>query len=378
MPATKDENKNGLWRYQKVVYHPVTGERILLRKRGFSSKKDAEIAEAVAISEIIGYKGESKLLFEEVIKEYLKYKSKRVNPRTLEKLERLFDGFIISAVKGKDMVKFSNRDATKFYDQLLEHTESSNYRNKIVELIKSLYTFAEMQYDLSTNPVRAFRKFKVKKQKRVFQVYSMQEFEQFISTFSEVNAYELSIKVFFTILYWAGVRRGECKALKWNDIDFELGTIRIDEQFIDKDPNVGRLCTDVKTENSMRIIYTDKLTMEMLMKLYILRKDINTFSVDSFIFLRRDESNPFADTMIENRNKLHAKKAGIKRIRVHDFRHSFASLNYALGVDPKTISTQMGHSNLTITLDTYVNLFDDKVKNRVDIINKAKSLMNKK
>lgn len=372
MPATKDENKNGLWRYQKVVYHPVTGERIVLRKRGFSSKKDAEIAEAVAISEIIGYKGESKLPFEEVIREYLKYKSKRVNPRTLEKLERLFDGFIIPAVKGKDMIKFSNRDATKFYDQLLEHTDSSNYRNKIVELIKSLYTFAEMQYDLSTNPVRTFKKFKAKKQKRVFQVYSIQEFEQFIATFSEENDYELSIKVFFTILYWAGVRRGECKALKWNDIDFEMGTIRIDEQFIDKDPNVGRLCTDVKTENSLRIIYADKLTMELLMKLYTLRKEMNTFSFDSYIFLRRDVSNPFADTMIENRNKIHAKKAGIKRIRVHDFRHSFASLNYSLGVDPKTISTQMGHSNLTITLDTYVNLFDDKVKERVDIIDKIR------
>lgn len=274
------------------------------------------------------------------------------------------------------MVKFSNRDATKFYDQLLEHTESSNYRNKIVELIKSLYTFAEMQYDLSTNPVRAFKKFKAKKQKRVFQVYSMQEFEQFISTFSEENDYELSIKVFFTILYWAGVRRGECKALKWNDIDFEMNTIRIDEQFIDKDPIVGRLCTDVKTENSLRIIYADKLTMELLMKLYILRSNINTFSVDSYIFLRRDVSNPFADTMIENRNKMHAKKAGIKRIRVHDFRHSFASLNYALGVDPKTISTQMGHSNLTITLDTYVNIFDDKVKDRVNIINKLRNKNN--
>ena len=69
---------------------------------------------------------------------------------------------------------------------------------------------------------------------------------------------------------------------------------------------------------------------------------------------------------------MHAKKAGIKRIRVHDFRHSFASLNYALGVDPKTISTQMGHSNLTITLDTYVNLFDDKVKDRVNIIDKVR------
>lgn len=373
MPATKDESKNGLWRYQKVVYHPVTGERILLRKRGFSSKKDAEIAEAVAISEIIGYKGELKLPFEEVIQEYLKYKSKRVNSRTLEKLERLFDGFIIPAIKGKDMVKFSNRDATKFYDQLLEHTESSNYRNKIVELIKSLYTFAEMQYDLSTNPVRSYRKFKAKKQKKIFQVYSMQEFEQFISTFSEENDYELSIKVFFTILYWAGVRRGECKALKWNDIDFEMDTIRIDEQFIDKDPNEGRVCTEVKTENSLRIIYADKLTMELLMKLYILRKNTNTFSVDSYIFLRRDLSNPFADTMIENRNKLHAKKAGIKRIRVHDFRHSFASLNYLLGVDPKTISTQMGHSNLTITLDTYVNLFDGKVKDRVNIINKVRN-----
>lgn len=373
MPATKDENKNGLWRYQKVVYHPVTGERIVLRKRGFSSKKEAEIAEAVAISEIIGYKGESKLPFEEVILEYLKYKSKRVNSRTLEKLERLFDGFIIPAVKGKDMVKFSNRDATKFYDQLLEHTESSNYRNKIVELIKSLYTFAEMQYDLQSNPVRTFKKFKAKKQKRMFQVYSIEEHSKFISTFTDEDDYEFSIKVFFTVLYWAGLRRGECKALKWNDIDFQQGTIRVDEQFIDKDPTMGRVCTEVKTENSLRTVYVDFLTMNMVEELYNRIKNDNCFNIDNFIFLRKDRSNPLSDTMIENRNKIHAKKAGLKRIRVHDYRHSFASLNYSLGVDPKTISTQMGHSNLTITLDTYVNIFDDKVKERVNLIDKIRS-----
>lgn len=154
----------------------------------------------------------------------------------------------------------------------------------------------------------------------------MQEVDQFISTFSEENDYELSIKVFFTVLYWGGVRRGECKALKWNDIDFEMNTIRFDEQFIDKDPNEGRVCTDVKTENSLRAIYVDDLTMDLLKKLYTLRCNVNTFNNDSYIFLRKDLSNPFADTMIENRNKLHAKKAGIKRIRIQDFRHTCATL----------------------------------------------------
>jgi integrase len=377
MAATKDERGNGKWRYQKVVVNPTTGKRYNLRKRGFSSKKAAEIAESLAVSLVMGSNGPNSVQFDDCIKQYIDYKSKRITNRSIEKLERLFNGFIIPSVTGKDMREFSSREVNLFYESLIDFSSSSNYRNKIVELLKSLFMFAEMQYGIVNFSIKSLQRFKVKRTRKQYSIYTMDEFEKFISTFNIEDNFEFGLKVFFSILYWSGLRRGECKALKWNDIDYKSGTIRVDEQFIDKDPEFGRVCTFLKTDHSYRTVYLDEYTMALIRDYFKYKSKNLDFSISDFLFERNNMKIPFPDTTIENRNKIHAMKAGLKRIRVHDFRHSFASLNYTLGVDPKTISTQMGHSSLTITLDTYVNIFDDKVKARADVISLARSAQKK-
>ena len=321
----------------------------------------------------MGPNGPSSVQFDDVIKQYIEYKSKRITNRSVEKLERLFNGFIIPRVSGKDMREFNSREVNAFYESLIDFSSSTNYRNKIIELIKSLFIFAEMQYGIVNFSIKSLQRFKLKRTRKQYSVYSMEEFELFISTFNIEDDFEYGLKVFFSILYWSGLRRGECKALKWNDIDFKSGSIRVDEQFIDKDPELGRVCTFLKTEHSYRTVYLDKFTMALILDYLDHKRQNPGFSSSDFLFERKNMKIPFPDTTIENRNKIHAMKAGLKRIRVHDFRHSFASLNYTLGVDPKTISTQMGHSSLTITLDTYVNMFDDKVKARADLISSVRS-----
>lgn len=373
MPATKDESKNGTWRYQKLVTHPTTKERVYLKKRGFKTKREAELAEAIAVSEIMGIDDVEALPFEFVLDDYLNYKSKRINARSLEKISRMINGYIREQVEKYDMRTYSASDARSFYDNLIDAERSNNYKNQIVELIKSIFRFAETMYGLKNNPVRNMEKFKSFKAKKNFQVYSIEEFFKYIGTFSEESDYEYSIKLFFSVLFWSGLRRGECKGLKWNDINYSTSEIRVDEQFIDKDPNLGRICTSVKTENALRSVLVDKHLISMFKHLHDNRIKHPNYSEDEFIFLRQDRTIPFADNMIDKRNAVHAKKAGLKKIRIHDFRHSFATMNYALKADAKTISSQLGHSSLTITLDIYVNMFSDKNHERINLIESAKN-----
>ena len=86
-----------------------------------------------------------------------------------------------------------------------------------------------------------------------------------------------------------------------------------------------------------------------------------------------DESIPLADTTIDRLNRLHAQMAKLKRIRIHDFRHSFASVNFSLGADVATISRQLGHSSISITLDIYVTMISKKNDERVGMLNDARN-----
>jgi integrase len=103
-----------------------------------------------------------------------------------------------------------------------------------------------------------------------------------------------------------------------------------------------------------------------------MRKSKLNFSIDEFIFKRKEDDYPFADNTIDHRNRVHSRLSGLKKIRIHDFRHSFASMNYDLGADMKTISEQMGHSNLTITQNVYTSMFQKKNDERIALVNKAR------
>ena len=113
--------------------------------------------------------------------------------------------------------------------------------------------------------------------------------------------------------------------------------------------------------------------MNMLKKLKELRMQNEAYSEDDYVFLRMDENIPLADTTIDRLNRLHAQMAKLKRIRIHDFRHSFASVNFSLGADVATISRQLGHSSISITLDIYVTMISKKNDERVGMLNDARN-----
>lgn len=186
------------------------------------------------------------------------------------------------------------------------------------------------------------------------------------------DPYELSYKVFVNVLFFGGPRRGEAKAIRWNDINFEKQEITIDEQFIDKDPIHGRIVCDLKTENSARTISYDEMTFRLIKKLYDYRSKEPNFQATDFLFTGPNSKLPFSDNGIRKRIEKHAHIAGLAPINPHGFRHSFASFSYGMGTDLKTISNQLGHSNTTTTMDIYVSMLNDNNEERVNKINVAR------
>ena len=79
---------------------------------------------------------------------------------------------------------------------------------------------------------------------------------------------------------------------------------------------------------------------------------------------------PFKETTIQNHKNKACSIAGVKQIRIHDFRHSCASLLINKGASIALVSKYLGHSNISITLNTYTHMYQSELKNMVEILNK--------
>jgi len=169
-------------------------------------------------------------------------------------------------------------------------------------------------------------------------------------------ARETDYYVYFATLLYTGLRRGELLALRWRNLDLDNATLTVVETAY-KLGNGNYVIKEPKTAHSRRTVTLPSSLVE-LFKAYradqeLLRIQLGiTLNVDDFVFIRSDGSpiNPSAVTLAFRRI---IKRAGLRGIRIHDLRHTHASLMLTAGVHPKVVSERLGHANIGITLDIY-------------------------
>jgi integrase len=172
-----------------------------------------------------------------------------------------------------------------------------------------------------------------------------------------------------------GMRRSELLGLRWADVDFKRGTAAVSQIVIDGEDGY-RLERDQKSVASGRTIHLSKRTVRMLTEhreLQAKEREIAgpAWKDHDLVFPRDDGTwhNPPAISLAFGRA---VKRAGAPHIRLHDVRHTHATLLLAAGVNPKVVSERLGHSSVAFTLDTYAHvmpgmqpeaaeLFDDLV-----------------
>ncbi len=149
---------------------------------------------------------------------------------------------------------------------------------------------------------------------------------------------------------YTGMRIGEICALKWSDIDFTAQTVRISKSLIrikednNKEKKTRVIIDSAKTESSDRVIPIPQNIMKILNKL----------PQDGYLL--KGKNNSFCDTRsYQYYFKGILKKCGLKDINYHSLRHTLATRCIEAGVDIKTLSEILGHSNVNVTLNTYVH-----------------------
>lgn len=162
---------------------------------------------------------------------------------------------------------------------------------------------------------------------------------------------------FFYTEITTGLRRGEICGLKWSDLDEASGQLKV-QRSVSENFDIG----ETKTETGTRTILLPPSTLHIL-------KERHKTAMTEWIFPSAlTPENPVAPSAAYHRLKIILKEAGLPDIRFHDLRHTFATHALANGVDPKTLSGILGHTNASFTLDTYTHVTTDMQKNAAGIV----------
>lgn len=313
-------------------------------------------------------------------KEYLnKYKDVEVNPHMTFK-----EAYTIYYEYQKDKIKDSTlktyRDRIK-YMGLLDNVELVNldwdlyqkwraqinktnlcdrYKTDIQKFIKQVINFAEKQWDFNLrkfyNKLEPFKTPGALKKKMDF--YEPEEFFKFISVVDD-----LRYKCFFELLYYCGLRRSEARGLQWKHIDFKNKLLTVSQQVLN--PSNSNASTEwyissTKTEASNRTIPIATTLLNDLAELKKSNEKIAKFKQTWFVL---GDDVPMATGRMYFYRDKYAEKAGVRRIRLHDFRHSCASALISGSAPITAVSNFLGHSETTETLETYTHMFKKDLAN---------------
>lgn len=153
-------------------------------------------------------------------------------------------------------------------------------------------------------------------------------------------------RALWAVAFYAGLRSGELQALRFEDVDLQAGVIRVERAYDPKE----RTYVEPKSRAGKRTT-----PIPSVLRAFLLAHKIRTPWSEGLVFGREPHS-PFTASNVWRRAHTAWRFASLSPIGLHEARHTFASLMIAAGVNVKALSTYMGHSSITITLDRYGHL----------------------
>ena len=340
MPAYKDE-KTGKW-FAKFYYTNWQGIKKQKWKRGFATKKEALGFERDFLEK---QSANPDMTFQNLYEIYMEDMTARLKQSTLLTKKTVLQTHILPFFGSKPINEIKASDVRRWQAKLMSspNNYSQTYLKKINTELNSIINYAKRFYDLNTNPCgKAGTIGKAKAEEMDYWTY-----DEYIAFREGVKDKSLSY-ICFEVLYWTGMREGELLALSPADIDLDNKTISINrtyQRIEGKD-----VFTSPKTRKSKRKIpIPDFLCQELsdyIQSRYMLDADERLF--------------PVTKSYLSHEMIRGCKNTGVKKIRIHDVRHSHASLLINQGCDALMLADRLGHEKVSTTLNTYSHLFPHK------------------
>lgn len=292
--------------------------------------------------------------FEDVYTKYLDYIEYRLKGQSKRTLKERFEKKLLPYWKDYNIHDITVADYMEWQKHIYSFNYSHNYNINLHYLMSGFFEYCIKFYDLEFNIARKCGNFKnVSNKKTTYKTYNIKQFKKFIK-----NLDNKVYKNFFTFMYFTGTRPGEAMALKFENLGKKIVYI---EHSIDE--HGSREIDTPKTDSSKRAIFIDRKLYKSLLKLkkYYIKK-YGTWNDDYFVF---GGIKPLSPTTI-NRYKLKAcEKANLYSIKLHEFRHSHATLLDSKNIPISVIKDRLGHSTVNTTMNVYIHSDNSKQEKRV-------------
>ncbi|SYW00338.1 putative Phage integrase [Oenococcus oeni] len=351
--------KNGL----KSYYFRIVLNGKPTMKSGFISNKEAVNAyRAYKIAEAHGELESQKakrIKFNELAKEWLAMKAKDVRPSTYKKIEEHYKLHIQPYFKGMYLDELTPIKAQKFVNQ--QAVQFVRY-DWIVGIVSQIYQKAVQYGYVKANPFANVDKPKHKKalSRDTVKFYDVEQLRRFLnSAYQLYNKDHYNRYLFFRLLAFTGMRKGEALALNWGDVDLANKTLSISKTVVTVDSGEV-ISNEPKTKASNRLMTLDDDTVAVLAEWKLRQHELYQalgYSSSPCEYVFNSEVNSFV-SLGKPRQwcRAVAKAADLSPIIIHGFRHTYATLAVQSGMDIKQLQYQLGHNDVHTTLQIYAEV----------------------
>lgn len=339
MPAYKNE-KRGTW-YVSFYYKDWDGERRRKKKEGFKTRREALDFERTFIKERAG---SPDMTFRSLYDIYIADCETRMRATYVYDKKCLFESKILPTFGKVPICDIDPTMVRRWQNTLLEDPAgyAQTYLKSINNQLSAILNFAVRFYKLPFNPVPLCGPFG-KKNADEMDFWTRDEYGRFIAEVKKPAA-----RLAFELLFWTGMREGELLALTLADVDFARSRISINKSFATL--HGDEVINDAKTERSKRDIAIPRFLLAQI-------RDYADRLVD---YDPTDRLFYFTKGYLYHQRDAACKRSGVKKIRIHDLRHSHASMLIDIGCSPLLLKERLGHENIQTTLQTYSHLYPDK------------------
>lgn len=376
MPINKVAgSKDGKQKYRvRVNYTDIFGKPRQVERTVYGIAEAKEFEKKLRDDVVQAAHGR-RMTLRELYDEYTTAKAHEVRESSLGKTKSVLENHVLPPLGDTPLDKLNVAVLQKWKTEMSEKPArgggklSLTTKQNAYGEFRALLNFAVKLEYLPKNPLQKVGNFKETIQiKKEMDFYTPEEFKKYIAAAREYaeksdTLTDWSYYVFFCIAFFTGLRKGEIYALKWSDIDGDVVSVT---RSIAQKMHGGDRETAPKNQSSVRTLQLPAPLIKVLSEHKARCSMLPDFNDD---FRVCGCYRPLRDSSINNRNKRYAAAAGVKRIRIHDFRHSHASLLANNGINIQEIARRLGHSKVEITWNTYAHLYPREEERAVTVLN---------
>ena len=349
------KRKDGRWEGRYTAGHdPETGKAIYKNVLGRTqAEAKAKLKAAIEETKNLDVTKAGKYTVGSWMDEWFEnYAKIKVRPSSHQTYRGYIDNHIKPNIGKIPLEKLTSLELQKFYKKLLTSGRIDRVESKhqakglspktvrnIHQIIASAMKLAKEQRLIVADPTEGCALPKL--EHREMKTLPVEQLTSFLREAKDSGVFEM-----YYLELATGLRRGELLGLKWQDVDFNQGTITVRRQISRINGKVVE--APLKTKNAYRVIPLGEQALAVLQS-----QQEKTHSEYAF---PSPNGGPISPDSVRNMLRRVLKRAGLPYVRFHDLRHTFATLALQNGVDVKTVSSILGHFSAGFTLDTYAHV----------------------